>query len=56
MEDIILQFVKKNDKWFQFNDSDVSEFDSKNLISENTYCLFYRKNNLNNENLFNQLF
>jgi ubiquitin carboxyl-terminal hydrolase 8 len=51
-----IAICKKNDKWFQFNDSDVSEFDSKNLISENTYCLFYRKNNLNNENLFNQLF
>ena len=51
-----IEIYKKNDKWFQFNDFDVYEFDSKNLISENTYCLFYRKNNLNNENLFNQLF
>ncbi len=51
-----IAFCKKNDKWFQFNDNDVSEFDSQKLISENAYCLFYRKNNLKNEELFNQFF
>ena len=47
---------KKNDKWFQFNDSDVSEFDSKNLINENNYCLFYKKKNIDTDELFNGLF
>ena len=51
-----IAICKKNDKWFQFNDTDVSEFDSTNLITENAYCLFYRKINLESEELFNQLF
>ena len=40
-------YVKlKNDKWYEFNDRVVSEFKG-NLISENSYCLFYRKKKLN---------
>ena len=53
---ILLQCVKKKDKWFQFNDSDISEFDSKNLINENNYCLFYKKKNIDTDELFNGLF
>ena len=47
---------KKKDKWFQFNDSEISEFDSKNLINENNYCLFYKKKNIDTDELFNGLF
>lgn len=40
-------YVKvKNGKWYDFNDSSVTEFNG-NVISKNSYCLFYRKKNLN---------
>jgi ubiquitin C-terminal hydrolase len=34
-----------NDKWYQFNDSQVTEAKIKDVISNNAYCLFYSKNN-----------
>ena len=32
-----------NDKWYEFNDTNVNEVNSSNIISANNYCLFYRK-------------
>ncbi len=40
-------YVKiQNGKWYLFNDRNVSEY-SGNVISEKSYCLFYRKKKLN---------
>lgn len=40
-------YVKNaNDKWYHFNDSQVTEIKKKeNVISSKAYCLFYRKKN-----------
>jgi ubiquitin C-terminal hydrolase len=32
-----------NNKWYSFNDTNVSEINSNMLISTKAYCLFYRK-------------
>jgi ubiquitin carboxyl-terminal hydrolase 8 len=37
-------YVKNaNNKWYSFNDTNVSEINSNMLISTKAYCLFYRK-------------
>ena len=37
-------FVKNaNNKWYEFNDTNVNEINEANIISEKSYCLFYRK-------------
>lgn len=37
-------YVKNaNGKWFNFNDTRVSEIDENNIITNKAYCLFYRK-------------
>lgn len=37
-------FVKNaNNKWYHFNDTNVSEISEQNIISNKAYCLFYRK-------------
>lgn len=38
-------YVKNaNDKWYHFNDTNVSEVENKNkMVSSKAYCLFYRK-------------
>lgn len=39
-------YVKvKNGKWYEFNDTMVREINQDNLISNKSYCLFYRKKN-----------
>ena len=35
-----------NGKWFNYNDSNVNEIDSENIVTDNAYCLFYVKQNL----------
>ena len=32
-----------NDKWYLFNDTQVSEIPADNVVSPQSYCLFYRK-------------
>lgn len=32
-----------NNKWYSFDDNSVNVLDDKNIISNNAYCLFYRK-------------
>ena len=32
-----------NGKWYEFNDTNVNEIKEENVISPQTYCLFYRK-------------
>ena len=32
-----------NGKWYEFNDTNVTEFNENSVISSNNYCLFYRK-------------
>ena len=32
-----------NDGWYEFNDSSVSKIDKNNLVTNNAYCLFYKK-------------
>tara|TARA_Y100000389_G_scaffold396_2_gene376 strand:- start:899 stop:1927 length:1029 start_codon:yes stop_codon:yes gene_type:complete len=37
-------FVKNaNNKWYDFNDTNVTQINENNIISSNSYCLFYRK-------------
>jgi ubiquitin C-terminal hydrolase len=39
-------YVKaKNSKWYEFNDTMVREINQDNLISNKSYCFFYRKKN-----------
>ena len=39
-------FIKNsNGKWYEFNDTFVNEINEANVISPNSYCLFYRKKN-----------
>jgi len=41
-----------NNKWYNYDDANVNEISSSNIITSNAYCLFYRKyeNDENNEN------
>ena len=34
-----------NGKWYEYNDSTVKEINEEKLITNNAYCLFYRKIN-----------
>ena len=37
-------YVKNaNDKWYEFNDTRVTEVKESNIITNKAYCLFYRK-------------
>ena len=37
-------FVKNaNNKWYHFNDTNVAEVNQQNLVTNQAYCLFYRK-------------
>ena len=39
-------YVKNaNGKWYVFNDTNVSEIEEKSVITNQAYCLFYRKKN-----------
>jgi ubiquitin carboxyl-terminal hydrolase 8 len=39
-------FIKNSSgKWYEFNDTFVNEINEANVISPNSYCLFYRKRN-----------
>ena len=42
IKDIAYVFLADN-KWYEFDDSNVSEIDENKLITDNAYCLFYRK-------------
>ena len=36
-------YVKNvNGKWYNFNDTNVSEMSKDNVVSESAYCLFYQ--------------
>jgi ubiquitin carboxyl-terminal hydrolase 8 len=35
-------YIKKNN-WFLFNDTNVSQIQVQNIVSDKNYCLFYRK-------------
>jgi len=35
-------YIKIN-KWFIFNDTNISELQMQDIISDKNYCLFYRK-------------
>ena len=35
----------QNGKWYEFNDSNVKEISDDKLVTNNAYCLFYRKIN-----------
>jgi len=37
-----------NGKWYQFNDTNVTEINIDSIVSPKAYCLFYRKININN--------
>ena len=48
-----------NNKWFEFNDSFISEIHQKKIVSSSAYLLFYKRKNSffqNIENLYNQQF
>eukprot|EP01100_Stratorugosa_tubuloviscum_P004923 TRINITY_DN2246_c0_g2_i1.p1 TRINITY_DN2246_c0_g2~~TRINITY_DN2246_c0_g2_i1.p1 ORF type:complete len:1354 (+),score=607.11 TRINITY_DN2246_c0_g2_i1:120-4181(+) len=40
----------KNNRWYHFNDSSVSETDASNVISPAAYLLFYRRREINSTN------
>jgi len=35
-----------NEKWYEFNDTNVNEIKEESVISQQSYCLFYRKKNI----------
>jgi len=37
----------KNDKWFRFNDENISNISEEEILNENPYCLFYFRESLN---------
>jgi len=37
-------YIKKSDKWFKFDDSNISNINSS-IINDKNYCLFYKKIN-----------
>ena len=48
-----------NNKWFEFNDSFISEIHQKKIVSSSAYLLFYKRKNSyfqNIENFYNQQF
>ncbi len=48
-----------NNKWFEFNDSFISEIHQKKIVSSSAYLLFYKRKNSffqNTENLYNKQF
>ena len=40
----------KDGKWYEFNDSSVSQINVQKSVSQNAYCLFYKKTNINQLN------
>ena len=36
-------YIKKNNKWFIFDDNNIKTIPFSNIVSEKNYCLFYRK-------------
>ena len=38
-------YCKKNDDWYIFDDNNVNKKDKSTLITQNAYCLFYKKIN-----------
>lgn len=40
----------KDGKWYEFNDSNVSPISEDRCITQNAYCLFYKKTNINELN------
>ena len=36
----------KNNEWFEYNDTDISKIDTDKLVSNKSYCLFYKKKNI----------
>ena len=50
---------KIENKWFEFNDSNVSEIDESKIVSSSAYVLFYKKRNSfyqNIEDLYQKVF
>ena len=35
-------YKHKNNKWYNFNDSDIKEIKEESLITNKAYCLFYK--------------
>ena len=35
-----------NNKWYNFNDTIITEIDKKNIITNNGYCYFYKRSNI----------
>ena len=38
-------YCKQNDEWYNFDDTSVSKINKNDIITNNAYCLFYKKNN-----------
>ena len=36
-------YVRINDKWYCFNDTQVREIKANNVVTRGAYCLFYRR-------------
>lgn len=43
----VTDFKNNNDKWYHFNDSNISSINENKIITSKAYCLFYRKKILN---------
>lgn len=40
----------KHGEWYEFNDSSVTSMNKNNVVTNNAYCLFYEKTNINKLN------
>ena len=49
-------YCKKNEKWYEFDDAGVHDIDEKNIKSNNTYILFYKRQNVMEEIDFEKLY
>ena len=36
-------YVKNNNKWYKFNDTNVNEINSNNIITNKAYSFFFKK-------------
>ena len=49
-------YCKKNEKWYEFDDAGVHDIDENNIKSNNSYILFYKRQNVSEEIDFEKLY
>lgn len=48
-------YAKNNGKWYNYDDSSVSEVDAKDIVTKKAYCIFYEKRNTDVYNIYHTL-